>query len=224
MAAAPGGTGVTATRILVADDHATFVRAIRVLFEHDDDVEVVATAADGEEAVQRAVELQPDVVLMDLHMPGLDGIEATRRIVDAVPHVAVVILTMFDDDARVVDALRNGARGYLLKGARREEIRRAIESARSGEAVLGAGVARRLPQILAPAPPAPDPRAAFPHLTARELDVLARLAAGLDNAAIARTLDLTDKTVRNYVSTILTKLQVTSRTEAALVGRDAGLA
>jgi DNA-binding NarL/FixJ family response regulator len=215
---------MSAVRVLVADDHPTFARALRVLFEHDDHIDIVATAGDGAEAVELALVAQPDVVLMDVHMPGVNGVDATRQITEAMPHVAVVMLTMFDDDDRVADAIRAGARGYLLKGARRDEIRRAIDAVRAGEAVLGAGVARRLAAILSSSPPAAsDPRRAFPHLTARELDVLDRLAAGLDNAGIARALQLSEKTVRNYVSLVLTKLQVQTRTEAALIGRDAGL-
>ncbi len=211
---------MTPTRVVIADDHATFARAVGMLFDGDDSVEVVGIAADGEAAVRQAVELQPDVLLMDINMPGVNGIEATRRIVESAPHVAVVILTMFDDDATVAEALQHGARGYLLKGARRDEIARAIEAACSGGAVFGSGIARRLPQIFAVPT---DARSGFPQLTAREFDVLDGLASGMDNSAIARSLDLTEKTVRNYVSAVLTKLQVTTRTEAALLGRDAGL-
>ena len=208
-------------RVVVVDDHGTFVRAVRLLFESDPDIDVVATAADGTDAVDVVMANQPDVVLMDISMPSLDGIGATQLIADAAPHVAIVILTMFDDDHRVGAAVRAGARGYLLKGASREEIRAAILAARSGQAIFGTAAARHLRAIVGEH--TSQPREPFPGLTDRERDVLDRLAAGLDNAGIARSLHLSDKTVRNYVSLILAKLGLASRSEAIVVARDAGL-
>ena len=213
---------MTPIRVLVVDDHATFVRAVAMLLKGDPDVEVVATAADGEGAVEAAMAHQPDVVLMDINMPGLNGIEATRQIIDAAPHVAVVALTMFDDDDNVAAALTAGAVGYLLKGARQEQIRRAVRAAHAGEAILDAPIARQLKRVFAqrPAPPA---RHAFPELTEREVDVLDRMAAGLDNASIAAKLFLSEKTVRNYVSMVFAKLHVETRAEAIVKAREAGL-
>ena len=213
---------MSAIRVLVADDHATFVRTVTLLLDDEDGIEVVGTAGDGAEAVQRALVLQPDVVLMDLNMPGTNGIDATRQIAEAAPHVAVLVLTMFDDDDSVVTAIRSGARGYLLKGARQADIARAIRAAHAGEAIFGAAVARRLAGLVDPTPP-PGPAAAFPELTARELDVLDEIATGLDNRAIASALYLSEKTVRNYVSTIMAKLQASSRAELIVRARDAGL-
>lgn len=208
-------------RVLVADDHASFTRTISLLLADDTDIEVVGTAADGEEAVQRTSELRPDVVLMDLNMPGTNGIDATRQISEAAPHVAVIVLTMFDDDESVVTALRSGAHGYLLKGARQADIVRAIHAAHAGEAIFGPAVARRLAGMVEP--PADDQGArSFPGLTARELEVLDRVAAGLDNRAISAEMFLSEKTVRNYVSMILTKIHASSRAEAIVRARDAG--
>jgi len=212
---------MTAIRLVVVDDHPTFVRAISVLFENDPDVDVVATASDGADAVDVVIAQQPDVVLMDVSMPGMDGIVATAAITEAAPHAAVVVLTMFDDDDKIGDAMRAGARGYVLKGASRDEIRDAIRGAAAGQAVFGTAVAHRLRSLFAPAPP--TALRPFPQLTDRELDVLDRVAAGLDNAGTARALFLSEKTVRNYVSMIFTKLGVTSRSEAIVVARQAGL-
>jgi DNA-binding NarL/FixJ family response regulator len=219
---AAGRAGATPIRVLVADDHPTFARTIRLLLADERGVEIVGTAADGDEAVARALELRPDVVLMDLNMPGTKGIDATRQIAEGAPHVAVVVLTMFDDDDSVVSALRSGARGYLLKGARQADIVRAIEAAHAGEAILAPAVARRLAGLVDPAPP-PESSRAFPDLTDREVEVLDRVAAGLDNRAISAALFLSEKTVRNYVSTILTKIHASSRAEAIVRARDAGL-
>jgi DNA-binding NarL/FixJ family response regulator len=182
-------------RVVVVDDHPTFVRAVSLLFDGDPGIDVVATASDGDEAVDRVMAHQPDVVLMDISMPSLDGIEATRRIVDAAPHVAVVVLTMFDDDGKVGAAIAAGARGYLLKGAPQEEIRNAVRAAGGGQAIFGPAVARRLAGLVSGGPAEPPP---FVQLTEREREVLDRLAAGLDNASIARSLYLSEKTVRNY--------------------------
>ena len=184
------------------------------------DLQVVGTASSGEAAVQMSLELRPDVVLMDLHMPGLNGIEATRQLAEAAPHVGVLVLTMFDDDDSVAAALRVGARGYLLKGARQEEVARAIRSVHAGDLIVGRQLARRLGALLERTPNAERP---FPTLTDRELAVLDQVARGLDNTSIARVLFLSEKTVRNYVSGIFAKLAVTSRAEAVVVARDAGL-
>lgn len=208
-------------RVLVADDHATFVRAVTMLLRADDGIEVVGSAADGRAAVRAVIDLQPDVVLMDLNMPGQNGIEATAEITAAAPHVAVIVLTMFDDDDSVVAAIRNGARGYLLKGARQDEIRRAVRAAHDGEAIFGPAVARRLAALVDPAASAAPPP--FPQLSDREREVLAAVADGIDNRAIAGQLYLSEKTVRNYVSNILTKLDAATRAEAIVLARDAGL-
>ena len=208
-------------RVLVADDHAMFVRAITTLLAGEDDLEVVATAATGAEAVRAALEHRPDVVLMDLHMPDLNGIEATRQLAEAAPHVGVLVLTMFDDDDSVAAALRVGARGYLLKGARQEEVARAIRSVHAGDLIIGRPLARRMGALLADQPPAPN--RPFPTLTDRELEVLDQLARGFDNTSIGRVLFLSEKTVCNYVSGIFGKLAVASRAEAVVLARNAGL-
>ncbi len=214
-------------RVLVADDHPTYLRALEVMLRGDAGIDVVGRAHDGPEAVRLALELQPDVILMDVNMPAMSGIEATGLLVEAAPHIAIVVLTMFDDDDVVANALRAGAHGFVLKGARQQDIRRAILAAHEGDSIVSGGIARRLARLVAdPAPlaaagtPPPNP---FPTLTDRELDVLRELARGANNATIARTLFLSEKTVRNYVSMVLVKLGVTSRTAAALAARDAGL-
>ncbi len=211
---------MTVIRVLVADDHPSFVRALTMLLDGEDDIEVVATAHDGEAAVAAAIENRPDVVLMDLNMPGTNGIEATKEITEAVPHAAVLLLTMFDDDDSVISAMRNGARGYLLKGARQDEIRRAVRSAHAGEAIFGPAVARRLSGFFEPTRSLDRP---FPQLTNRELAVLEEVAEGTDNGTIARRLHLSEKTVRNYLSTILTKIGATTRAEAIVMAHKAGL-
>ena len=207
-------------RLLVADDHAGFRSGLEALLATQADLAIVGEAATGEEAVTRALALQPDVVLMDLNMPGLDGIAATRRIVDTSPHIAVLVLTMADNDAAVFDALRAGARGYLLKGADRAELTRAIRAVASGEAIFGPDVARRLMAYFADAPiRAP----AFPELSERELEVLELIARGMSNQQIVDRLVISPKTVRNHISNIFSKLQVRDRAEAVVRAREAGL-
>lgn len=211
---------MTRPRLFVADDHATFLRTVGVLLDGLG-YDVVGTASGGETAVVQCLELLPDVVLMDIQMPGLGGIEATRQIVDAAPQVAVIALTMFDDDQSVSDALRAGARGYLVKGARRDEIQRTIDLVLDGHAVIGRGVVRHLPRIAAePRGPSTEQ---FPELTERERAVLTAIADGLDNQRIAGLLFLSQKTVRNYVSMIFAKLHVSTRAEAIVLARRAGL-
>jgi DNA-binding NarL/FixJ family response regulator len=207
-------------RVLIADDHPAFRAGLRLMLTASSDVEVVGEAQDGSEAVDRVSELQPDVVLMDLRMPGLDGIEATRRALRLDPGLGVVVLTMFEDDDSVFAAMRAGARGYLLKGAEQDEILRAILAIAAGEAIFGPSVARRVMDHFASGEG--SERAAFPGLTEREREVLDLIAAGRGNAAIAHELVLSLKTVRNHVSNIFGKLQVADRAAAIVMARDAG--
>jgi len=209
-------------RILIADDHPLFRAGLRALLESIPDTEVAGEAATSEEAVEVALAIVPDVVVMDINMPGLNGIDATRRIVDASQDVKVLVMTMHDDDEAVFAAIRAGARGYQLKGAAQDETLRAIRSVANGEAIFGPGIADRLQRFLA-TPPALDPTQAFPQLTDRELEILQLLAERRTNAEIAAQLFLSQKTVRNYVSAIFAKLQVADRAEAGLLARAAGL-
>jgi DNA-binding NarL/FixJ family response regulator len=208
--------------VLIADDHTLFRDGLRALLHSLPDVAVVGEAATGGEAVVQAEKLQPDVVLMDIQMPGINGIEATRQIVRTSPHIGVVIVTMFEDNDSVFAAMRAGARGYVLKGADQEEMLRAIRAVARGEALFGAVVAARLQSFFA-APRAAAPSEAFPDLTDREREVLELLAQGNNNADIARRLSISMKTARNHVSNILSKLQVVDRTQAVIVAREAGL-
>jgi DNA-binding NarL/FixJ family response regulator len=206
-------------RILVADDHPSFRSGLVALLRTQAGLDVAGEAATGAEAVERALELQPDVVVMDLNMPGLDGISATRRIVDTSPHIAVLVLTMAGDDVAVFDAIRAGARGYLLKGADRGELARAIRAVAAGEAIFGADVARRLMTFFATTPRV----AAFPELSDREREVLELVARGLSNQAIVMRLGISPKTVRNHVSNVFSKLRVRDRAEAIVRAREAGM-
>jgi DNA-binding NarL/FixJ family response regulator len=209
-------------RIVVADDHPLFRGGLRALLDSVSDTEAVGEAATGEEAIAAVISLCPDVVVMDVNMPGLDGIEATRRIVDAASDVRVLVMSMHEDDEAVFAAIRAGARGYVVKGASQEETLRAIRSVAIGEAIFSPSIASRLQRFLA-SPPELDPAAAFPQLSRRELEILALLGQRRSNAEIAAQLYLSQKTVRNYVSGIFTKLQVADRAEAGLVARAAGL-
>jgi DNA-binding NarL/FixJ family response regulator len=207
-------------RVLVADDHPVMRQGLAALLSSLEGIAVVGQAADGKEVVREAVLHKPDVVLLDLQMPGTDGFTALRELARAVPSTAVCVLTMFDDDDSLFAAMRAGAQGYLLKGAEQEEIERAVRGVASGEAVFGPGVARRvLAQLTAP-PKAEQP---FPELTPRELEVLDLLAAGLAVREIGSRLGIAGKTVSNVVSSILVKLQLTDRAQAAVVAREAGL-
>ena len=208
-------------RILVADDHALFRGGLGALFHSIPDTEVVGEAATGEEAVTRAAELQPDVVLMDIQMPGTNGIEATCAIARDSPHVGVVVVTMFEDDDSVFAAMRAGAKGYVLKGADQDEIPKVIRAVAAGEAHFGPEIARRLMGFFSA--PKPAPAEAFPELTAREREVLDLIAAGRNNQEIARDLYLSPKTVRNHISNVFTKLQVADRAQAIVRAREAGL-
>jgi DNA-binding NarL/FixJ family response regulator len=209
-------------RILIADDHPLFRTGLRALLDSVPDTEVIGEAETGTEAVALARTLTPDVVVMDLNMPDLNGIEATRQIVRDTRDVHVLVMTMHEDDESVFAALRAGARGYQLKGAVQDETLRAIRAVANGEAILGPVIAVRLQSFLT-APPTADPNDAFPQLTERELEVLGLLADRMTNAEIAAKLFLSQKTVRNYVSGIFAKLQVADRAEARLLARAAGL-
>ncbi len=209
------------TRILIADDHPMFRFGMRTRLGAEADFEVVGEAGSGEDAIALTLTLAPDVVLMDLNLPGMNGIESTRIIRDRCPQTAVMIVTMFDDDS-VFAAMRAGARGYLIKGADAEETVRAVRAVANGEAIFSPSIAQRLMGYFsAPRPYNVTP--ALPELTEREHDVLNLLAQGWTNAAIAERLVLSVKTVRNYVSNIFTKLQVADRAEAIIKARDAGM-
>jgi DNA-binding NarL/FixJ family response regulator len=207
-------------RIVVADDHTVVQEGLRALLSAVDGYELVGVAGTGGEAVRAAVTLRPDVVVMDIQMPGMTGIDATREIGRVAPEVAVLMLTMFEDDDSVFAAMRAGALGYVLKGAPPADMIRAIASVAAGEAIFGTGVARRALTYLT------RPRAgsvAFPELTAREREVLDLIAAGITNAAIAARLGLAPNTVSNHISNIFAKLRVASRAEAIVRARAAGL-
>jgi len=214
-------TAAPSLHILVADDHPLFRDGLRALLQSVDDVEVVGEAETGDEAVSLALELQPDVVLMDLQMPGHNGIDATRQIVAETPGVGVLVLTMIEDDDAVFAAMRAGARGYLVKGSTQAEILHAVRAVGSGEAVFGPAIANRLIQYFSASPTGPPP--AFPQLTEREREVLELIARGESNSAIARRLTLSEKTVRNHASNIFNKLRVVDRSQAIVKARDAGL-
>jgi DNA-binding NarL/FixJ family response regulator len=208
-------------RILIADDHPVFRFGLRALLESQPDMVVLAEAQSGEESVRMAQSLQPDVVLMDVNMPGLNGIEATRRITATASHTAILIITMFDDET-VFTAMQAGARGYLLKGAQGYETLRAIRAVANGEVIFSPGVAEQMMAYFARGTTSAAV-APFPDLTPREREVLELLAQGLTNTAIAEKLVLSPKTIRNQVSTIFSKLQVATRSEAVIKARDAGL-
>jgi DNA-binding NarL/FixJ family response regulator len=208
-------------RVLIADDHPVVRRGLAALLGTLEDFEVVAEAEDGEAAVRETQLTKPDVVLMDVRMPGIDGVEATRRIRKAVPDTGVLVLTMYDDDATVFTAMQAGAQGYLLKGAEQEEIADAIRAVVRGQAIFGPGIAARLLDHFANPPQAAvDP---FPELTGREKEVLQLLAQGRRTAEIASTLHLSPKTVSNNLTTIFAKLEVTDRTAAVIRARERGL-
>ncbi|HEX6921638.1 MAG TPA: response regulator transcription factor, partial [Actinomycetes bacterium] len=203
----------TPVRVVVADDHPTFRRGVTALLASVADIELVGEAADGESAVEVATAMRPDVVLMDLTMPGVGGVEATRRITAAAPQVAVLVVTMLDDDEAVFAAMRAGARGYVVKGQDTDDVLRAVRSVARGDAVFGPAVAGRVLSYLTRPLSARDP-VLFPELSDREREVLELLARGHTNSDIARVLVLSPKTVRNHVSNIFTKLQVAGRADA----------
>jgi DNA-binding NarL/FixJ family response regulator len=207
-------------RVLVADDHPMFRDGLRMMIEATDDIEVTAEVADGTDVVGAIAGLEVDLALLDVNMPGLNGIDAAARLTASRPEVAVLMLTMFDDDASVFAALRAGARGYVLKDSGREGLLRAIRAVAGGEAIFSPSIAGRVLDFFARRRPSVAPED-FPMLTARERDVLHLIAQGRSNPQISAQLGLSPKTTSNYVSAILTKLQVRDRAEAAVRARGA---
>jgi DNA-binding NarL/FixJ family response regulator len=208
-------------RVLIVDDHQLFRDGLKALLLSAPETEVVGEGATGEEAIRLAAESQPDVILMDLQMPGMGGIEATRRIVESNPHASVLMVTMFEDDQSVFAAMRAGARGYVLKGAKHDEMLRAIRAVGQGQAIFSPSIAARMAGFFSASRDAAQE--AFPDLTDREREVLDLIARGQSNTEIARALTISVKTVRNHVSNIFSKLQVVDRAQAVIRARDAGM-
>lgn len=209
-------------RILMVDDHQAFRDGLRAMLKSAADVEVVGEGEDGAQAVELALTLQPDIILMDIQMPGMNGVDATRRIVYASPHIGVIMLTMFEDDDSVFSAMRAGARGYLLKGALKAEVLNAIRGVAAGGAIFGSGLARRMMNFFAQRQPT-SPADNLPELTEREVEILQLLTHHLTNQEIADRLAISLKTARNHVSNILNKLQVADRAAAIIRAREAGM-
>jgi len=209
-------------RVLIADDHPVFRFGIRALLEATHDMTVVGEATSGDEVIALAGELHPDIVLMDVRMPGINGIDATHRILHTRPQVRVLVVTMFEDDSSVFAAMRAGARGYVLKEATNEEIVQAIRTVGNGGAIFSPAIATRLIAFFAQ-PHFSIPKTIFPELTDREREILDLLARGQSTTELGNRLGLSTKTISNYISNILTKLQVTDRAEAIVRARDAGL-
>ncbi|GLV59159.1 DNA-binding response regulator [Dictyobacter sp. S3.2.2.5] len=209
-------------RILLVDDHPLVREGLRALLTSLPAITIVGEAGNGEESVMMALDLQPDIILMDLYMPKLNGIEATRRILQTSPHIGILVLTMLGDDDSVFGAMRAGARGYLLKGAGKAEVLRAITAVAHGEAIFSPQIAQRLMQYFANMRPV-IPEQAFPDLTEREREVLALIVDGKSNTQIADVLTLSPKTVSNHISNIFSKLQVVDRAQAVSRAKQAGL-
>ncbi len=209
-------------RVLIADDHPFYREGVRTMLNAEPDIEIAGEAASGEEAIAQVESLQPDVILMDLKMPGIQGIEATRHIMRSRPHIAVLVITMFEADETVFAAMRAGARGYLLKDADQEELIRAIKAVHRGEAIFSPAIAQRFIHYFAALKPTAA-NLAFPELTEREREILGLIAQGHNNAEIAQRLMLRTKTVQNHVSNIFNKLQVADRAQAIVRAREAGL-
>lgn len=209
-------------RILLVDDHVAFRDGLRAMLKSAPDLDIVGEANDGAQAVELALHVQPDVILMDLQMPTMNGVDTTRRIVHTSPHIGVIMLTMFEDDDSVFSAMRAGARGYLLKGALKAEVLHAVRGVAAGEAIFGSGLARRMMSFFANSKPT-TPADSLPELTEREVEILELLTHHLTNQEIADRLAISLKTARNHVSNILSKLQVADRAAAIVRAREAGL-
>ena len=207
--------------VLIADDHTLFRAGLRALLNLFPDIAVVGEASTGEETITKAEALQPDIILMDIQMPGVNGIEATRLIVHGNPNIGIIVVTMFEDDSSVFSAMRAGARGYILKEAGEEEVLRAIRVVAQGEAIFGPAIARRLVHFFSK--PHPQTNLTFPELTEREREILDLIARGETNAEIAQRLVLSPHTVRNHISNIFSKLQVADRADAIIRAKEAGM-
>ena len=217
---------MTPIKLMIADDHRLFREGIKALLAVTDDIEIVGEAEDGETTIEKCLELQPDVILMDINMPGLNGIQATARILEKQPQTRIVMLTMLEDDASVFHAMRAGARGYLLKGADPQEVLSVIRAVAEGQALFGPAIAARLLNYfkeLSTKPSLPRTDTDFQELTERELEVLRLISQGLNNQEIAHKLFLSPKTVRNHITNIFSKLQVADRAQAIVRAREAGL-
>jgi DNA-binding NarL/FixJ family response regulator len=213
---------ISTIRIIIADDHTLLRDGLRALFASVPDIEVIGEAESGADAISKAEQLQPDVILMDIQMPGINGIQATRQIVSKQPEIGVIVVTMYKDDDSVFAAMRAGARGYILKGADQDEMLRAIRAVASGEALFGPEIATRLVNFFSSPQVDLSPQA-FPELTSREHEVLELIAKGLNNQVIANRLSISEKTVRNHISNIFNKLQVVDRAQAIVKAREAGM-
>jgi DNA-binding NarL/FixJ family response regulator len=209
-------------RLLIADDHPLYRDGMHGLLDSVTDTEVIGEASTGEEAITLAENLQPDVILMDIKMPGINGLQAMREILNTSPHICILIVSMLEDDDSVFAAMRAGARGYVPKGANQAEMLRAIRAVANGEAIFGPGIAQRLIGFFSASRPSVAPKI-FPELTDREGEILGLIAQGRTNQEIAEQLVLSLKTVRNHVSNIFSKLQVADRAQAIIRARDAGL-
>lgn len=211
-------------KVLIADDHVFYREGVRALLSNAHDIEVIGESNNGEEVITQARDLQPNVILMDLKMPGMNGIDATRKIHEEQPNIGVLVITMFDDDDSVFAAMRAGARGYLLKDADKDEVVRAIIAVERGEAIFSPAIAQRMIKYFS-APASSSKKnlpIEFAELTERELEILDLIAKGQNNLAIANKLSLSIKTVQNYVSSILNKLQAADRAQAIVRARAAG--
>ena len=217
---------MTPIKLMIADDHRLFREGIKALLAVTEDIEIVGEAEDGETTIEKCLELQPNVILMDINMPGLNGIQATARILERQPQTRIVMLTMLEDDASVFHAMRAGARGYLLKGADPQEVLSVIRAVAEGQALFGPAIAARLLHYfkeLGTKPSLPRTATDFQELTERELEVLRLISQGLNNQEIAHKLFLSPKTVRNHITNIFSKLQVADRAQAIVRAREAGL-
>lgn len=216
---------MTNIKLMIADDHKLFREGIKALLAVTDDIEIVGEAEDGDAALKKSRELEPDVILMDINMPGLNGIRATEQILEKQPQMRIIMLTMLEDDASIFHAMRAGARGYLLKGADPQEVLSVIRAVAEGQALFGPAIATRLMnyfQELGTKPPLSPTATPFPELTERELEILRLIAQGLNNQEIAQKLVLSHKTVRNHITNIFSKLQVADRAQAIVRAREAG--
>lgn len=215
---------MTNIKLMIADDHKLFREGIKALLAITDDIEIIGEAEDGETALKQVRELEPDVLLMDINMPGLNGIRVTEQIMEKYPQTRIIMLTMLEDDASIFHAMRAGARGYLLKGADPEEVLSVIRAVAEGQALFGPAIAARLMNYFKELGAKPTvPGTPFPELTERELEILRLISQGLNNQEIAQKLVLSHKTIRNHITSIFSKLQVADRAQAIVRAREAGL-